>query len=50
VYFLLGWGAGFVIYDVLTATGLHWLVWPVVAALAAFVLGGSLIRRRRARR
>lgn len=49
-YWIGGWIGGVVILDTLDALGLHWLVWPVVAALTVFVLVGSLIVLRRGRR
>lgn len=41
---------GLALDDTLKAFDLHWLVWPVVGALAVLALTGSLIAQRRQRR
>jgi uncharacterized membrane protein YdjX (TVP38/TMEM64 family) len=44
---LLGAVVGTVLYDALTAAGLHWLTWPAVAALVLAAVIGTIVRRRK---
>lgn len=46
----IGMAAGFGISDTLNGLGLHWLTWPVVGLLIAFIIVSSLVILRRERR
>lgn len=37
-FLVLGFVAGTAAYDLLTAAGLHWLVWPIVGVLQGLIL------------
>lgn len=47
VYVLLGAAVGILLDDLLKATGLHWLAWPVTGLLALAAVTGTLIGLRK---